>query len=285
MADPVDEAPTRRISLTKTQRESAVGAELLSLCQTVTADGSLSDQEVEALREWLRQHRAADLPAINHLIPVIDGIVADGRVSADERRQLFLAIEAVLPIDVRAVAKRARRTVEEKERDRVQLQRKLEKQQALEERERSSPIEHFDFMVAGCRYEGRPSVIDAHAIAGGRVYLVRDRRNRYSRNAVEVRTGDGYQIGYVPEEEAIDLAPLLDAAHPYEAEVKKILRGGRYPIPVIVADLYRSDATVPGLVTPATPVPLQRPAATRPRAVGFVLLVLVVVLVIAYLLR
>ena len=216
MTNPVDEAPTRRISLTKTQRESAVGAELLSLCQIVTADGSLSHEEVEALREWLREHRNAELPAITHLIPVIDGIVADGRVSADERRQLFLAIEAVLSIDIRAVAKRARRTIEGKERDRVWLQRKREKHQVLEQRERSSPIEHFDFMVAGCKYEGRPSVIDAHATASGPVYLVRDRGNRYSRNTVEVRTCDGYQIGYVPEEEAVDLAPLLDAGHPYE---------------------------------------------------------------------
>ena len=44
------EVPSRRISLTKTQRHSAEEAELLSLCQVVTTDGSLSDEEVSSLR-------------------------------------------------------------------------------------------------------------------------------------------------------------------------------------------------------------------------------------------
>ena len=65
------------ISLTKKQRQSAIGAELLSLCQTVTADGSLLPEEILALQGWLDENKQADLPAIAHLTGVIEVIVAD----------------------------------------------------------------------------------------------------------------------------------------------------------------------------------------------------------------
>ena len=247
--------PGRHISLTKTQRHSAVGAELLSLCQVVTTDGSLSDEEVASLREWLQEHRSEDLPAISHLTAVVDRIVADGRVTPEERRELYIALETVLPSDVRAIAKRARRSIEEKKKDRLRLQRQLEKERQRDERERNSPIEHWDFMVAGAKFEGRPVLIERHAQTGALAYLVRDPGNRYSRNAVEVRTTSGHQIGFVPEEDAADVAPLLDAGHPYLAQIKKILTGGRYPIPVVIADVYRKDATISGLVDSRSSVP------------------------------
>src|SRR5437899_909381 len=38
--------PDRRLSITKLQRQSAAGADLIALCQTVTEDGSLSEEEV-----------------------------------------------------------------------------------------------------------------------------------------------------------------------------------------------------------------------------------------------
>ena len=253
---PEQETSNRRISLTKTQRESGAGAELLSLCQVVTTDGSLSDEEVSSLRSWLQEHKNDDLPAISHLTKVVETIVADGRVTPEERRELYIALEAVLPPDVRETAKRARRSVEEKEKDRLRLQRNLEKERERDERERNYPIEHWDFMVAGCKYEGRPTLIARYAEVAAPTYLVRDHGNSHSKNAVEVRTATGHQIGFVPEEDAVELAPLLDASHPYRARIKKILTGGRYPIPVVVTDLYRKDAEVPDLVRPTDTVPL-----------------------------
>lgn len=278
------DAARQRISLTKTQRQSAVGAELLSLCQVVTTDGSLSEEEVSSLREWLEEHRAEDLPAISHLTTMIDRIVADGRVTPEERRELYIALEAVLPPDVRAIAKRNRRSIEEKERDRLRLQRELDKKRQRDERERNSPIEHWDFMVAGAKYDGRPALIERHAQAGARAYLVRDYSNKYSKNAVEVRTTSGHQIGFVPEEDAADLAPFLDAGHPYYAEIKKILTGGRYPIPVIIADVYRKEAEVPGLVRPGSNVPRASGAAASGSSVNVVKIatIAVVVLLVLY---
>ncbi len=274
------EAPSRRISLTKTQRQSAVGAELLSLCQVVTTDGSLSDEEVSSLRGWLQEHKNEELPAISHLTKVVETIVADGRVTAEERRELYIALEDVLPLDVRAIAKKARRSAEEKEKDRLRLRRELEKERQRDERERNSPIEHWDFMVAGAKYEGRPALIERYAQTAAPAFLVRDRANKYSRNAVEVRTASGHQIGFVPEEDASDLAPLLDGGHPYLAQIKKILTGGRYPIPVVVADVYRKDASVPRLVDPAANVPRASGAAAGGSGVNLVKVAFIVIAVL-----
>ncbi|HUG77380.1 MAG TPA: HIRAN domain-containing protein [Burkholderiales bacterium] len=282
------EAPSRRVSLTKTQRESEIGAELLSLCQAVTTDGSFSDEEISSLRKWLQEHKGEDLPAISHLIPLIENIVADGRITPDERRELFIAVETILPPDVRAVAKTARRTAEQQEKDRLRLQWQLEKERQREEGERDSPIERWDFMVAGSRYEGRPALIDRYAHVGAPAYLVRDPNNRYSRNATEVRTASGHQIGFVPEEDATDIAPLLDAGHPFLAHIKKILTGGRYPIPVVVAEAYRKDANVQTL--PHQPAHAPRATYQAGRALGrtlrshfkFALIAIVVFVVLAY---
>ena len=54
---------TRRISLTKAQLRTELGAELLSLCQSATADGAIAPEETQGLREWLDEAAAAELPA------------------------------------------------------------------------------------------------------------------------------------------------------------------------------------------------------------------------------
>lgn len=266
---------TRRISLTKTQRQSIIGAELLSLCQVTTADGSISDEEVASLRAWLNEHGEEDLPAISHLRNVLEAIVADGCITAEERRDLHIALEAILPPDIRSVAKRARRTREEKEKDQLRIQRHLERERQRSELDRNSPIEHLDFMVAGVRYEGRSALVERYARVGQPAYLVRDRGNRYSRNAVEVRTASGHQIGFVPEDDAQDLAPLLDSGHPYIARIKKILTASRYPIPVVVADVYRRDADLPGLVEAEATTPQAKTGSSlSPNVIKGVLILL-----------
>lgn len=244
----------KRVSLTKAQLATAAGAELLSLCQTVTADGSLSADEVAELRTWLGTHASAELPSIGHLLAVVEKIVADGIVTADERRELFVAIESVLPSEVRSLAKNARRTVEQAEKDRAKLQAELKRQNVREERERNRPIYQLDVMVAGAKYDGRPQVIRRHARAGDQVHLVRDQANRHSRNAVGIHTSSGHQIGFVPEDDAVEIAPLLDGGHAHRASIKKILTGSTHPIPVVVADIYGREATVTNVIAaPSAP--------------------------------
>jgi hypothetical protein len=255
-------APTRRVALTKAQSETEVGAELLSLCQTVTADDSLSEAEVASLREWLGERRGEDLPAISRLIPVVERIVAAARVARDECRELFMAIETLLPPDLRGVAKAARRTIEEREEERTRLDKELQKH-VRDERARNRPIARLEFMVAGSRFDGRPATLQRFARDSDPAFLVRDAGNGRSRNATQVRIAGGHQIGFVPEEIASDLAPLLEGAHPYTAEIRKILAGGRSPIPVVVAVVYRTDSTVVDIVRPDEPLDdAQLPAAT-----------------------
>src|SRR5256885_12444632 len=59
---------------------------------------------------------------------------------------------------------------------------------------------------------------------------------------------NGMQIGFVPEDYAVDVAPLLDSGLPHDAFITKVLTGGRSPIPVVQAYLHRADASSAHLV-------------------------------------
>lgn len=231
-----------RLSLSKIQLASQAGADLLSLCQCVTADGSLAEAEIVELRGWLEEHKETDLPAIAFLVPIVESILEDGVVTDDESKELFVAIERVLPADVRSIAKAARRSVEEAAKEEERAQRTREKEAQRAERERKLPIARFDFMVAGTRYEGRGKVIERYVSEGDSVQLVRDYRNSHSKNAIEIHAHRGAQIGFVPEEDARVLAPLLDAGKRWEATVKKVLTGGRSPLPVVIVSVYSDHA-------------------------------------------
>jgi hypothetical protein len=103
-------------------------------------------------------------------------------------------------------------------------------------------------MVAGVRHENRGKIIVEHVLPDDVAYLRRDNRNLYSQNAVEVRAKNGMMIGYVPEEFAVEIAPLLDEGCRHEAVFTKVLTAGRVPIPVVQAYLYRAESTVEGSV-------------------------------------
>src|SRR5688572_8082739 len=90
----------RRVSITKLQRHTAAGAELISLCQSITDDGHLVDEEVTALRQWVDDNASTDLPARDFLLQTVRRIIEDGKVTDDERVDLYQAIEKILPIDI-----------------------------------------------------------------------------------------------------------------------------------------------------------------------------------------
>ena len=231
---------TRRISLTKTQLRTELGAELLSVCESVTADGKLAPEEAQGLREWLDEANAAELPAASYLREVIERVLADGQITQEECREVYRAVEAVLPPEVRRQATAARKEIEAAEREAA----KAVSEQEREERRRDVQIAAANFMVAGVRHEGRGEIIAHYANAGDPVRLVRDRGNRYSRFAIAVQLENGKQIGFIPEEDAQRLAPLLDEGAKCAAWITKILGSGRVPIPVVQTKLYRPDSTV-----------------------------------------
>jgi hypothetical protein len=239
------QTPKRRLSITKLQRQTDAAIELISLCQTVTEDGSLSDEEVAALRQWLEDHVDVDLPARDFLDETVARILADGVVTPDEHDELWRAIETVLPPDLRAPLTARRREQEYAAKSAAREVREQARVDARAARERNRPVASWNFMVAGCRYEGRPSTIRDYAEPDASVELVREPENKYSRNAVGVCLDNAMKIGYVPEELAIEIAPLLDGGHRQSAHLTKILSGGRTPIPVVQAYLYRRDAEVP----------------------------------------
>lgn len=78
----------RRISITKRQRETAAATDLIALCQTVTEDGSLGEDEVGAMAQWLIDNVAVDLPAKEFLWATVERVIADGKVTPDERQEL-----------------------------------------------------------------------------------------------------------------------------------------------------------------------------------------------------
>ena len=226
-----------RKSLTKKQLQTDIGVELLSLCQAITADGKLDEAEVGRLRDWLSKNSGAAIPAISHLETVIERIIADGRITHDEYREVHLAVETILPPEIRQSVRAQRRNAEIAEHE-------LARAAEAAEHERNGPIEYADFMIAGVRYEDRARTISRFVREGDIVALVRDLGNDFSKNAIQVRIQAGYQIGFVPEVDACVLAPLLDQGCKYKASVKKILGYGRVPIPVVIARLYRPEAVI-----------------------------------------
>ena len=170
----------RRLSLTKAQRRAGAGAELLALCQSITEDGRISKDEILELRTWLKANKDSDLPAIEFfLTSTVERIVADRRVTKEERKELYKAIETVLPPDVRKDAVGKRRAVETVQQEHRRAQREGKRQRDREERDRKRPLRSVNFMVAGVHYEGRPQIIRRYVRPDDDVFLVRDRANQY----------------------------------------------------------------------------------------------------------
>lgn len=268
-----------RLSLSKRQTDAGPGAELLALCQTVTEDGSLSEAEIGQIREWLTDNRASDLPAIGFLTSVVETILRDGKVTKVERDELYRALEKVLPVGIREAAVTRRRMSVAEEREESKALKRAEKERQVAELRRDAPIGGANFMVAGVLHDGRDRVVNDFARAGDNAYLVRDKDNGFSRNAIEVRLENGMQIGFVPEEYAVELAPLLDGGVLQKATITKILEGRRGPIPVVDVDLYGPGTQIPGLFGQSQ-VPRKRTARGRFgfwRLVGSGLLVIAVI--------
>jgi HIRAN domain len=232
------------VPLRKGATHNGIAAELISLLETVTADGTITDSEAGELRVWLEQNRDSDLPAIDFLRTTLDHILADGKITAEERKALHIAVERVLPSELRQKAKGRRVANDLVERARVREEKAASRARAAEEREKRRCVYSANFLVAGVVYERRAKIVDRHLRAGQTVFLARDPSNPHDQNAVEIRIAGGQQIGFVPREYARWIAPLMDSNHKQAAYCTKILNGRKAPIPVVQANLYRADAPV-----------------------------------------
>jgi HIRAN domain len=228
-----------RLSLTRSQLATAAGAELAQLLEEVTADGKVDERELNAIADWLLNNQHHQLPAIDHLLPVIHRITQDNRVTLAELAYLQKEIETVLPPELRRAAQLKRREAAKFEREKALAEADAAKREfAL-----SAPVMSFDFMVAGVAYDGRAALIEERAgeIEGAEVYLARMPDNPYDKNAISVLLHDDADLGYMPRRDAAEITVLLDKGYRYTAVVKNIIPTTRYRIPVIMGKLFAPD--------------------------------------------
>ena len=244
-APPKAARPTR-LSVSKADRNTEIGVELLSLLQAVTEDGSVSVDGVSELAIWLSANRHVDMPAIGFLSQIVAQIIADGVVTDEERVALYSAIEKVLPADLRRFAVSNRKGVEAKSKI-------LAKERQLKNRQRSSPVLYFSVMAAGVAYDGRAVRIEKFARDGMPVYLIREKSNHNRNNAIAIYVRPGGMIGYIPKSEAREIANLLDRGFKCRAEIDKIVTRTRsgYPILIVDGEVFSPEASAPGALSQA----------------------------------
>lgn len=206
--------------------------ELLAICNPVSENGRLTPVEVAALNEWLAAHGSTSFTAHDQIVSTMQRIVSVGLVTDKERTELRSAIERMLTPDMREAVRTVRT--------------KGPARRAPDD----VPIDGYRFVVAGTRGGDGATHITRYAFEGDEVLLVRDPKNARSRSAVIVRLLAGFDIGYVPELDARTMAPHLDENLPYIASIKRIVRGGRAPLPVVAADFFRGEARVDGMRRP-----------------------------------
>ncbi len=140
-----------RVTLSKAHRNTPAGRELVELLTELSADGQVSREEMERLRAWLEVDRGIDFPACGFLYEVLDTISRDGTITEEELDSLALAIERVLPADVRFVARLKRREHQAARRKEKTIKRAAERAARVEARECAKPLHRADFIIAGAR--------------------------------------------------------------------------------------------------------------------------------------
>jgi hypothetical protein len=254
-----------RVTLTKAQLASRAGADLVVLCQNMTEDGHIDNQEVLDLIRWLERYRDEDIPAIGFLVETVNHIMADGIITERERSDLQKAVERVLPSDLRQGAASRRREAElakvrEIERESAARERrKADEQARLKQMVQAGEIAAVDmnFRVAGCSHHNREALIRRFAQRGNPVFLVREYGNTYSKNAIAIFLQNGSMIGYVPEYYAAEWAGYLDRGYKQLAYIRDfhLIEAINVPYPIIEGGLYVPISTFPGavLISPAPP--------------------------------
>ena len=247
---------TRQFALTKPQLASELGAELLSLCQTVTADGRLAPEEIAGLQQWLRDAEAAELQAARFLRGVIERVLADGRITAEEYQEVYRAVEAVLPFEARQQAHAARERAESSDLSARAQAAAAQTTVARAAQAESAASVDVTFMVAGVRQDGRPALIEQHASAGMAVTLELAAAGTHRDEAIAVKLPDGTQIGFVPAAETRQIAALLQQGARCSAHIVRIRSSGRSPIPVVQVRFFPAEvATIDPLALAASQPP------------------------------
>jgi len=260
----------RRVTLTKAQCEAPTGRELIALLIELSADGIVTRLEMDQLRTWLEVDRGVDFPALPFLYQVIDEISADGELTEEELDRLALAIERVLPKEVRAEAalrrrqaREARRLAErEQRRQAVMAERTEARADRAGKQARAGILYQQEFAVSGAFRSAARREACERLIDGDRVSLEREPDNVHDANAILVLSEDDCELGYVPRVEAALMAPLLDSGAAAEATIRRLWEtpDDQHIVPILAITVRRGESN-------ATPVQPLAATAPQPRTI------------------
>jgi len=90
-----------RVTLTKAQYASPAGQALINLLVEIGGDGIVTEEEVRRLQRWLADNADSDIPAVGFLLRLSQQVLLDSKVTQDEAFEIQVAIERVLPKDIR----------------------------------------------------------------------------------------------------------------------------------------------------------------------------------------
>jgi hypothetical protein len=205
----------------------------------------------KCLRKWLEIDHGAEFPALPFLHETIDQISSDGEVTEDELDRLAIAIERVLPKDIRldVAAKRRRareiRRSEEREKRRQQtIAARMQRRATRDaERIRAGVLYRSDFPVRGAmRFAERREACD-RLVEDDVVTLEREPQNTHDENAILVLADGDCELGYVPREEASVIARLMDGGADVRATVRRLWETPEGKIvPILLVIVRRGDA-------------------------------------------
>jgi hypothetical protein len=252
----------RHVTLSKAHRETVVGRQLIELLTELSADGNVSREEMERLRGWLEIDHGVDFPALPFLHEMIEQISSDGEITEDELDRLAIAIERVLPKDIRAdvagkrrQAREARRAAQ-REALRVRtIAARTERKAARDSaRMRSGILYESQFPVRGAfRFAERREACE-RLVEGDAVKLEREPNNPHGSTAILVLSDDDCELGYVPSEESVAIAPLMDAGADATARVCRVWETpDGNAVPILQVKVRRGDAD-PTMVQPVATV-------------------------------
>jgi len=217
------------VSTSGKQRASEAALELVEVCNTMTHNGRILDESIAELRDWFRHY--ADLELVNRPVVrrTVDKIFKTGEIADEERSELYLSIEKLLPRELQQALRGKRGAPEPAD------------------RARGLSLEAYDFVVSETHYEDRTTAIVRYASKGDDLLLMRDPENACSPNAIVIRLPSGFDVGFVPEYTARSLAQYLDAGYPYRARIRRILPGRVAPVLMVSTDVYPPDTSLEGL--------------------------------------
>ena len=241
----------RQVTLSKEHRETPAGRELIDLLTELSADGNVSREEMERLRAWLEIDHGVDFPALAFLHEVIEQISLDGEVTEDELDRLALAIERVLPRDIRLAAtvrrkhlREARRVAQRETQRQTMIAARVERKASRDAaRARAGLLYRAEWPVRGALRSAERREACERLIEGDTVKLEREPDSPHDSNAILILGHDDCELGYVPRDEARTVAPLLDGGAEADVIVSRLWETPEgQVVPIVLAKVRRGDA-------------------------------------------